>query len=256
MNMHKLYNTKILKYVSDRLYYRKIKQYNNGRGVYEPLGIDNNVYYRTQYRSKQNKELVEACKAGDRLYIHEYCMKRVGDAKCYDEYLINRQSMRLVGKYICDNFENCRILDVACGHGELDVFLQQKGFHMFGLDLNEYRCDALKNVIEEIRCEDVEETSYENESFKVIISLEMLEHVSDIELTLKKLNDLLIHEGVLIITTPNEYLIDDDSHVRIFTKQSLKDILYKCGFNVKIICTLPYLNGEKDNDLFCVAYKQ
>lgn len=50
-------------------------------------------------------------------------------------------------------------------------------------------------------------------------------------------------------------MIEHDSHVRIFTVDSLTALLQKMDFTIKAITTLPYLNYENNNDIVCVCQK-
>lgn len=218
--------------------------------------IENINFFRNKYCSNRNKELVELCRQGDAQKISSWYERDSGSKKYFDEYLKNRMSQRLICKYIKSNFKVCKILDVACGHGEMGLYLQANGYGVSGLDLNKYRVDSLLGKLEDIRCESIENTTYGDNSFDILIATEVLEHVANLETTLSKMRRLLKRGGSVFITVPYEYKIDYDSHVRIFTEDILAAAMQKAGFIIQCICKLPYLNHERDNDLLGIFYKQ
>lgn len=87
--------------------------------------------------------------------------------------------------------------------------------------------------------------------FDVILMIEVIEHILDGDMakTLEHLNDLLSTDGTLIITTPNEEVLEHNfccdpvsgrlfhrwQHVRSFSRDSLTDLLDRHGFEAEVV---------------------
>ena len=213
--------------------------------------------YRNDYLSVQNQELVNMCRNNDLNGIKEFYSSYDADKTYYDEYFEHRLSMRVIAKHIENTItRNSEILDIACGHGYVDRYLCNKGFNRItGIDLNENRVMELKSYLFDVQCADI--NSFEsNTKYKVIIALEVFEHVSSIIETINKIGKLLEQGGIVYISTPNERRIEDESHVRLFSINTLANLMEQNGFEVKTAVLLPYLNHEKDNDIVCVCIKK
>ncbi len=211
--------------------------------------------YRNSYLNDRNRQLVDLCKMNDTDGIRIWYEKNDNDTFYSDEYFANRMSMRLIARHIIETHnKNVSILDVACGHGEIDKVLYNSGFtRIKAIDLNTNRINELKNCI----CAeegDIDSIDF-SEEFDVVIALEILEHVPNIITTLRKIYSIMRPHGYLYISTPNKYMIDDESHVRIFDKSSLVFLLRESGFTVCSVASLAYLNHEKNNDLVCICKK-
>lgn len=211
--------------------------------------------FRQTYYNDRNRLLVLLCREGNMGEIKKWYEEMDGDKIYSDEYFDNRMSMRIIAKHICRNMpRDSFILDVACGHGEIDKVLSRNGYRVTGVDLNFNRIKELKKSIYKAECVALEDMDV-NLKYDVIISLEMLEHVQNIYITLKKIYELLKCGGVFYLSVPNERMIDDEQHVRFFDSDSITALMQYTGFQVISVTTLPYLNKEKDNDLVCVAKK-
>jgi len=92
--------------------------------------------------------------------------------------------------------------------------------------------------------------------FDVIVSFEVIEHLSDPELFLRKCNSLLAEGGLCICTTPNSlsaerFLLGDYSktfdheHINSFNTNSIRLLFERIGFVVEEITT----PGEIDADI-------
>lgn len=219
------------------------------------ITTDSECLYRCTYYNNRNKELVDMCRHNDIEGIARWYSNSDEDKMYFDEYYDNRMSMRIIAKHIINTIsKDSFIIDVACGHGSIDKYLSLKGFKVKGIDLNQNRIDGLKADIYETECIDVDKLNNQ-QKYDVIISLEMLEHVPNVLHTLTKMNALLVENGMLYLSVPNEDMIDDEQHVRIFSRKSIIKLLEQTGFSIMTVITLPYLNHESKNDLVCVCKK-
>lgn len=145
------------------------------------------------------------------------------------------------------------VLDVGCGSGEIDKLLIQNNNKICGLDISETCVRKAREVgVDAVLCDLDSEDFPIKEEFDVVLSAEIIEHVIDTDLFLKKIYLSLKSDGELILTTPNlaalgrrllllvnrnphmEISLEKESagHVRYFMKQTLKWLLEKNGFKI------------------------
>lgn len=134
--------------------------------------------------------------------------------------------------------DGLRILDAGCGEGHfLERLSRRNGKnHYVGIDITEIALQKAKE-----RCPNAEfqvanllKTGFDDESFDVVISTEVLEHVHECEAAVLELKRVLKKGGWLIVTFPNESLwtlgrillgrrpIKVPDHVNSFTPRSMK----------------------------------
>jgi len=157
-------------------------------------------------------------------------------------YFIRRKMARLVYKFVP---ENARILDVGCGIGVVESYLQFLPLNfkeMISIDISEAAIDRAKILVGNKRFnfirmnfEDIGKLG----KFDTIFAFEFLEHIVEpyrlINIIYESLND----NGYFILSTPNRLRIEnrirklfhkkevmvDSSHVREYSLQELKFIL-------------------------------
>jgi len=150
-----------------------------------------------------------------------------------------------------------RILDVGCGCGPF-LYHIPKNWEKFGIEISEHASViAKKNVPDAtiINC-DFEKSSYEDECFDIILCHQVLEHIRQPEIFLKEFNRILKPGGSIILCVPNfdsgcarlfgeNYrFFHDDTHITLFSNDSLTRMIRDEGFNV-INIEYPYFESEK-----------
>lgn len=168
---------------------------------------------------------------------------------------------------IVESINPKKIADIGCGGGLiLDMLSQECGYrkqNLIGVDV--YNSKESDNY-QYIQADITQEKPLENNSFDLIILGEVIEHVPNPDFLLENLNLSLKRGGVLIVSTPNlvswanrilvlagvQPLYTETSsdinlgryfkflgqgaktqgHLKIFTSQSLKEILERKGFQV------------------------
>jgi SAM-dependent methyltransferase len=145
-----------------------------------------------------------------------------------------------------------KILDIGCGAGTLSLYYARKGYKVVGIDISKKAVDAasksamflgLKNAF-------FQKIDFPNEipkgKFDFIIFTEVIEHLKNDDLALKKIYSLLDKKGIAIITTPSKnaplYRLGlakkFDKKVGHLRRYSLNDLADKCvKNNFKIIKT-------------------
>lgn len=105
-------------------------------------------------------------------------------------------------KFISNFHSSGNILDLGCGTGMFIKKAKEKGWNVLGVEpnalarekVNEKMKPFVYNTIKDIKLK---------KHFHVITLWHVLEHIPDIEATLKKLKKLLHPEGKIIIAVPN-----------------------------------------------------
>ncbi len=128
----------------------------------------------------------------------------------------------------CDYIESCltrvfgkgslaqrQILEVGCGGGLICEQLAQRGADMEGIDPSQGALDTARNHAQEqglgqnIHYQQgyAESLPYADGSFTAIVCLDVLEHVSDLQATIKEIARVLAPGGVFVFDTINRTLL-------------------------------------------------
>lgn len=102
---------------------------------------------------------------------------------------------------ILDSYEKPKILDLGAGHGAMVRNLYKDGYDITAADLfPEYF------HFNKIKCHKVDITQklpFEDNSFDVILAVELMEHVHDHQIFFNEANRILKKGGSLLFSTPN-----------------------------------------------------
>ncbi|MBI5098519.1 MAG: glycosyltransferase [Nitrospirae bacterium] len=170
------------------------------------------------------------------------------DTKTGDYY---RQERREVEALIPKN--TIKVLDVGCGEGIFGKRLLERGVkEVIGVEVNPDAClQARKNLsslvngnIEEV------ELDFDEGHFDCIVLADILEHLKNPLLTLKKLKKYVSDSGTIVASIPNirywgiinmlieghwkygDYGILDKTHLRFFTKKEIEKLFADAGFEI------------------------
>lgn len=157
-----------------------------------------------------------------------------------------------------------RILDVGCATGFFLEAAMGRGWDAYGLEINPF---ALKVARERFGSRIVEgaieQAHFDNAHFDTIAMSDVLEHMPDPLLTLRRANELLKPGGLIAITTPNiksitaRLLRGKWPHIKLehqfyFSPGSLSQLLEKAGFQVLSLRSAPkalslnYIHAQRD----------
>lgn len=125
-----------------------------------------------------------------------------------------------------------KILEIGAGTLELSSYFAKKGHKVTALDLSSDLIPLKKelptNLQKNIRCieSDFLKYNFKNEKFDVIIAMEVLEHVKEEKKFLKKVQNLICKNGVIVISVPAHMSMwsrDDEmvGHVRRYDKKDM-----------------------------------
>lgn len=134
-----------------------------------------------------------------------------------------------------------KILDIGCGNGDFTLELINMGFDAHGIDISE--SNPLKDRFKKVDLQK-ETYPYEDESFDIIFTKSVIEHLREPNFLVDEAYRLLKPNGVFVCLTPSwkhsykEQFYIDHTHVTPFTRHSLETICELSGFKAK--CTYFY----------------
>lgn len=101
---------------------------------------------------------------------------------------------------------NAKILDLGCGNGISARLLNQANYDVVGTDISSLFLEEARNWENpKLRYQvcDVLELPFDNESFDVICSNELIEHLPDVETALKEMIRVVRKGGKVVLSGPN-----------------------------------------------------
>jgi 2-polyprenyl-3-methyl-5-hydroxy-6-metoxy-1,4-benzoquinol methylase len=144
------------------------------------------------------------------------------------------------------------LLDVGCGTGEFLATCKQDGWQTTGIEPSaNARQQAIQNHKLDVR-EEHELGNLPPQSFDVITLWHVLEHVPYLQERVKKLQQLLKKDGLLVIAVPNrmshdaEYYgafwaaYDVPRHLWHFRPQDMRRLMDECGFKVEKVLPMKF----------------
>lgn len=135
-----------------------------------------------------------------------------------------------------------KILDVGCGRGWFLLEAKKRGWKVYG---SEYSQTAVKLCLQssiEMKEGELDLSFFKEESFDVITSFEVIEHINNPHKELNLIYNLLRSGGIFYCTTPNfnslmryylknKYnIIEYPEHLSYYTKSTLNKVVKQNGF--------------------------
>jgi SAM-dependent methyltransferase len=139
-----------------------------------------------------------------------------------------------------------RVLDVGCFTGDLLVMLRDRGADVYGLELQPEAVEiAAKALPGRVFRADVHGTRFPQGPFDVVTATGLIEHVVDPITLLRRMNELLKPDGILLLETPDSgsalarlmgrfwppYAAVE--HIHLFSRRSLRRALGDAFRNVR-----------------------
>tara|TARA_B100000401_G_C52809126_1_gene722709 strand:- start:2476 stop:3162 length:687 start_codon:yes stop_codon:yes gene_type:complete len=154
-------------------------------------------------------------------------LETISELKNYNNYTF---------KIIEDSISGKKVLDFGSGYGVFSQYIQNKGFDVDALEINE-------TAIKESRLRGINTFSNINdlnEKYDTVVSLNVLEHVKDDTVLMNQMKSLLSKNGYLILYLPASNFIwsqmdDDVNHLRRYSKKDLKQKLESLNFEIVFI---------------------
>lgn len=135
-----------------------------------------------------------------------------------------------ISKYLSDA---TYVLDAGSGSGSFGNVITEilSNIKLIGIDIGNLK--KINNLV--FLRMNVEFLGFQQSSFDCILAKDIIEHLIFPLEAMKEFNRVLNHKGKLIISTPSDkasFLWDDYTHVRPFTKKSLRKLLEDSNFKV------------------------
>ncbi len=126
------------------------------------------------------------------------------------------------------NSDKHRMLDIGCGEGAL---LHELGFTGIGVDINSERLMLARERELSVILADGANLPFNDSKFSTIVSMEVLEHIPDMEPVIREVYRVLETDGVWVVSVPSvtlrswyemkreqrPYYCDADEHYREFS---------------------------------------
>lgn len=178
---------------------------------YEINSITNQVYRekmkQVMFEERQNIEDINQIKVGDQLNYHYELAK---------EFLYSK------------NVRQGKILDIACGTAKGLKFFIDTELELYGADYDLALINENKKQFKETSIifmkEDITNTSFRNNMFDIILSMETLEHV-DPNKMLIELQRVIKNNGYLILSTPQNSYDGECINPEHLYEYSLKEVI-------------------------------
>jgi SAM-dependent methyltransferase len=146
-----------------------------------------------------------------------------------------RALLGLLDREVAEN--NLRVLDVGCGAGNMILHLSRYG-SVVGIDNNPTPLEIALQRGYDARLSQAEDMPFEDESFDLVTTLDVLEHSNDDLRILRECHRVCAEHGLLAITVPafqwlwsHNDVIND--HKRRYSRSELRAKLTQAGFAVR-----------------------
>lgn len=133
-----------------------------------------------------------------------------------------RDAMHLYEKRI--DLRSAKVLEIGCGTGDFSLELSKAGASVVALDLSHERIAAIKKRADaqglemDVLVGDAQRTSFDDETFDLILCRNVIEHVSDPRKLVEEMARILKPGGAIQLTAPNRLSfmqIFRDEHYRL-----------------------------------------
>jgi SAM-dependent methyltransferase len=121
---------------------------------------------------------------------------------------ISGEAYRMNKMFFLESLEqtkNARILDLGCGSGEFSrEIMGSVGAELYGIEMSkEHAKQACKNGVSVVIGNIDRGLPFKDNSFDIVVSNQVIEHVSSTDNFIKECYRVLSHEGMCIASTPN-----------------------------------------------------
>ena len=148
-------------------------------------------------------------------------------------------------KRFSHKFLKQNLFEIGCAYGFFLNFVKKKFNYVEGIDVNNEAIEyGKKNFNIDISCDDFETKNIEKNKFNIFCMWDVIEHLQNPDIYLKKINKISQKNSLLCITTgdiksfnaklngKNWRLIHPPTHIHYFSKETIKKILENNNFEI------------------------
>jgi SAM-dependent methyltransferase len=156
-------------------------------------------------------------------------LEAMAGARAYNDWLIDRARPWLSG----------RVLDVGAGIGTHTVQLRDLVDEVVAVEPDPLFAQMLRERVNGVEIVEGDAAAVGG-SFDAIVCFNVLEHIEDDEATLRRLRELLVPEGALLLLVPAHPALFGPidtafGHRRRYSKRELKQKLERAGFELEVL---------------------
>jgi SAM-dependent methyltransferase len=151
---------------------------------------------------------------------------------------------RLLRRLIPRDGKGLRALDAGCSTGGATRILLERGYEVYGIDLSPYAVERIEQTLpSEQRTRFVgvvsDLSAYRPDfRYDLIVLSEVLEHIEDDAVALRRVEEWLSADGRVVITVPADPTLWSDAdvfskHYRRYTPERLMDLIEKSGLRAE-----------------------
>ena len=165
------------------------------------------------------------------------------------EYVNEEKGRRRASIKILEKIEKVkrpgRLLDIGCANGFFLDEARRRGWEVCGIEVSKWAVDyARKRLNLNVARGPIKRASFPDNSFDVVVMLDVLEHLTDPKHVLLEARRVLKDGGILYISTPDisslmskvlraKWWGINKFHLFYFSKHTFEKMLDACGFKVK-----------------------
>jgi 2-polyprenyl-3-methyl-5-hydroxy-6-metoxy-1,4-benzoquinol methylase len=156
---------------------------------------------------------------------------------------INQKEYADYTKLIKEKIKSGKLLEVGCGKGYFLQKLQENGFECYGVEPSPLAAGFAKNKLNlQVENAFLNESSFYNIKFDVVVMIDVVEHISNMQLFMEQVTSVIKPGGLLFIGTGNidsfnAHLAGPDwgyfvswEHVSFFNVKSIRTLLSRFNF--------------------------
>lgn len=172
----------------------------------------------------------------------------------YDRYWEQQDRIRVSQRaewrsrrlYDLVGFRYNSLLDIGAGQGELMQYFKNAGYRVEGWDISPDAVRAMKEAGYSARVVDLERDEFEGH-FSLVVCFEVLQQIEDPLAVLRKADRVLLPNGRLAISVPNEFHVVRRlgfgkplvEHVQLFSPRKARELVKLAGYDIEAEVSQP-----------------
>ncbi len=158
-----------------------------------------------------------------------------------DHHRVARRSeWRARRLYDLVGFRYNSLLDIGAGQGELICYFKSAGYRVEGWDISPEAVRHMKEAGYSARVVDLEKDEFEGH-YSLIVCFEVLQQIEDPAAVLRKADKVLLPNGRMVISVPNEFHIVRRlgvgqplvEHVQLFSPRKARELARLAGYVIE-----------------------